>query len=392
MALRRAGFLGGAAAAAGVAALPRPANAVYGDTRLGATVTIAVVAPFTGDATALGEQLGNGVRAAIDEVNNYQGQLDKAFLIRTFDDQNLVASGIVNAQFACDDGSVVAVIGHLSGRVTEAALPTYVNGKMPVLCPASTYDGLTSHGYGNIVRLTTKDSSEGRLAGHYIVANAKPASAVVMTQDGDYGPAVAAGFKEQFDADKIPARVVSFGWQKPDYDAAVRSALGDTPPGVVFLAGVTPDMGPVLPRLRAAGYTGPIFGSQGLFDPGTIARYAAAAEGLVVSSSMPPLVIAPTAYRIRGEFERRYGTLTPLSAFAYSATQIVISIVRRTGTTDRIGLERSLAATSAYDTLVGPITFQNDGDPQNPNVYFYRATGGAWKYVGSAYPSAVVPR
>ena len=155
--------------------MPLPARAVYGDTPVGGTVTIGVVAPFTGDEIRLGEQIGNGVRAAVDDANQLRGSLDRTYVMRTFDDQGLLASGLVNAEFACDDPTVVAVIGHLSGRITEAALPTYVNNRMPVICPASTYDRLTAHGYGNIVRLTAKDSTEGRAAARYITKTAKTA-------------------------------------------------------------------------------------------------------------------------------------------------------------------------------------------------------------------------
>jgi branched-chain amino acid transport system substrate-binding protein len=391
MALTRRSFLAAGAALAGSAGTTRPALAAYGDEPVGGTVTLAVVAPFTGDQIRLGEQLGNGVRAAIDDTNELRGALDRTFVMRTFDDQGLLASGLVNAEFACDDPTVVAVIGHLSGRITEAALPTYVNNRMPVVCPASTYDRLTAHGYGNIVRLTAKDSTEGRAAARYIAKTAKPSSVVVLTQDGDYGPDVADGFSDQMDGDKIKTNVVTFSWNKANFPAVTKSAL-DFKPDAIFLAGLPKDMGPVVPQLRAAGYTGPFFASQGFFDPLTLAKYAADLEGLTISTSMPPLALAPGAFRIKNDFERRYGAFTPLSAFSYAAAQILIAVVRRNGSQDRLAVARTLNASSTFETVVGPISFQNDGDPQDPNVYFYRITNGVWKYVSSSYPSSFVVR
>jgi branched-chain amino acid transport system substrate-binding protein len=389
MALTRRTFLATGAALAGSAAATRPALAVYGDTPVGGTVTIAVVAPCTGDEIRLGEQMGNGVRAAIDDTNELRGALDRSFVMRTFDDQGLLASGLVNAEFACDDPTVVAVIGHLSGRITEAALPTYVNNRMPVVCPASTYDRLTAHGYGNIVRLTAKDSTEGRAAARYIAKTAKPTSVVVLTQDGDYGPDVADGFADQMGGDKIKNNAITFSWNKPDFPAVTKSALGFSP-DAIFLAGLPKDMGPVVPQLRAAGYTGPFFASQGFFDPLTLQKYAADLEGLTISTSMPPLALAPGAFRIKNDFEHRYGMFTPLSAFSYAAAQILIAVVRRNGSQDRLAVARTLNASTTFETVVGPISFQNDGDPQDPNVYFYRVTSGVWKYVASSYPSSFV--
>lgn len=386
--MRRSRFIAGGAALAAGAGTLAPARAQFGDTPIYGTVTIGVVAPFTGDSMRFGEQMGNGVRAAIDDANQFRGPLDKAYVMRTFDDQNLLATGLVNAEFACDDPTVVAVIGHLSGRITEAAMQTYVNNKMSVICPVSTYDRLTAHGYGNLMRLTTKDSTEGHLAARYIVQTLKPATAITLYQDGDYGFDVAGGFQDEMLGSKIKSNAFGFPWQKPDFPTVVQKTL-ETKPDVIYLAGTTKDMGPVVPALRAAGYTGPLFASQGFFEAAT-AQLGDAAEGLTISSSMPPLTLAPGAFRIKNDFERRYGTLTPLSAFSYAAAQIVIAVVRRTGAADRLAVDRSLNTTSAFNTVVGSIAFQNDGDPIDPNVFFYTLKSGAWKYSTSAEPNSFI--
>ncbi len=348
-----------------------------------------MVGPFTGQAIKLGEQMGNGVRAAIDDANQLRGTLDKAYVMRTFDDQNLLATGLQAADEVCDDPLAIAAVGHLSGRITEQTLHTYINNKMVIISPASTYDRLTAHGYGNILRLLTKDTTEGQLAARYAHDKIKPRSVTILTQDGDYGPDVASGFQEEIAGDKVAVNAISFSWNKPDFDAVVQKAL-DPKPDLVFLAGITSDMGGVLPKLRAAGYAGPIQASQGFFDPATVSSYAADAEGLVISTSMPPLNLAPGAFRIKTDYEQRYGPMTPLAAFSYAAAQIVIAIVRRVSASDRVAVLQQVDYGYAFDTVVGSIAFSNTGDPVDPNVYFYAVTNGAWKYAGSALPSSFI--
>ncbi len=382
-------LLAGGGAVVTLAGTGAPAFAQAGDTPLGGTVTIAVVGPFTGDSIRLGEQMGNGVRAAIDDANLLRGTLDKAYLMKTYDDQNLLATGLVNAEFACDDAQVIAVIGHLSGRITDATLRTYSNEHMPLLCPAASYDPITTHGYGNVVRLATKDSTEGRLGAGYVLAKVKPASVVVLYQDGDYGADVASGFQDQMAGSKIASTAFGFSWDKPDWDTVVQKVMAKNP-DVVYLAGTTKDMGSIVPRLQVVGYKGPFYASQGFFDPATIGTYGDKVEGLVASSSAPPLAIAPGAFRIKTDFERRYGAFTPLSAFSYAAAQIVIAIVRRTSAADRLAVLRGLELGIPYDTVVGELQFQNDGDVQNANVYFYAVADGKWKYVGSALPNSFI--
>ena len=379
-------------ASAGFVAAIAPATAAlanYGDTPLGGTVTIGVVGPLTGDAIRQGEQIANGVRAATDDANRARGSLDKAYVMRTFDDQNLLASGLVNAEFACDDPNIVAVIGHLSGRITEAALQTYVNNRMPIICPASSYDRLTAHGYGNLLRLPTKDSVEGELAARHITSTLKPKAVVVLYQDGDYGADVAAGFQAQMLGDKIASSATGFSWDKPDFAIVARATL-EKAPDVVYLAGIPKDMAGIVPALRKIGYTGPFYASQGFFDASTIAKLGTDAEGLTISCSMPPLDLAPGAFRIKNDYERRYGPMSPIAAFSYAAAQIVLAIVKRTGAADRLAVQRAFGYSSAFDTIVGPLKFGNDGDPQDPNAYFYTVRDGNWRYLSAANPSSFI--
>jgi len=387
--MRRGTFVGGAAAAAAAsAALPVAAAPEYGPP-LGGTANIAVVGPFTGDSIRLGEQIANGVRAAIDDANRIHGALDRVFLLRTFDDQNALASGLLNAGFVCDDESMLCAIGHLSGRITEQCLQTYVNAHMPIIVPVSTYDRLTTHGYANVLRLPTKDSTEGNLAAGSVLAEIKPKSAIVYYQDGDYGIDTAAGFHDRLLREKVASRAIRFAWDKPDFATVAKIAI-DAKPDVVYLAGLTKDMGPLVTQLRSGGYKGPIYASQGFFDPLTLDKYKADVEGMVVSTSMPPLNLAPSDYRIRSDFQQKYGAFTPFSAFGYAAGQIAIAAVRRAGAADRIAVARALGIQTSFDTVVGTLQFGTTGDPIDPNVYFYVVKDGKWAYLRAGHPTSFI--
>lgn len=383
--MRRKTFLGGAAALGAAATAPAFAQ----EPPLGGTATIAVAAPFTGDAIRLGEQLGNGVRAAINDANRLRGVMDRIFQMRTYDDQNTLASGLVNAQFAADDASILCVVGHLSGHTTEAAMPTYINAHLPVIVPASTYDRLTAHGYPYLLRLPTKDSTEGNLAGAYVLKTVKPKTSFVFYQDGDYGINVAAGYHDRMLKEKVDSKTVRFSWDKPDF-AAVSKAASSANPDVVYLAGLVKDMGPLVKALRGDGYKGPIYASQGFFDPMTLDKYKADVDGLVVSTSMPPLNLAPADYRIRVDYETTYGPFTPLSAFAYAAAQIAISAIRRGGANDRLAVARTLNFATTFDTIAGSFQFGTTGDPIDPNVYFYAVRNGKWSYERASHPSSFI--
>src|SRR5271165_1820486 len=125
--MKRTAFLRAAGAGALGVVFPRAACAQFQTQPLTPTNTIAVVGPFTGPQLRLGEQIANGVREAISYNNQFRSTFDRAFGLRTIDDQNLLAMGLESAQFAVDDATVIAVIGHLSGRITDQALRVYSN-------------------------------------------------------------------------------------------------------------------------------------------------------------------------------------------------------------------------------------------------------------------------
>ncbi len=384
-------FIAGAGAGL-CAAAAAPALGSPQDTPYVSTVTLGVAGPFTGDETKLGEQIANGVREAIDEANRMRASLDHIVAMRTFDDQDLLASAMVTADFACDDPNVLCIIGHLNGRITDAAAKIYEQKGMPLIVPASTFDKITAEGYGNVLRLPTKDSSEGMLGAKYVLAKFSPKKVTVFFQDGDYGQDVSRGFAQQADADKLPTEQIVFPYDKPKYAAVAADGLSQTKPDLIYLAGLLSDMGPLVHELRAAGFTGPIVASKGFFEQNTITKYAADLGTFVISTPLPPLELAPSVFRVREDYEARYGTLSFLAAFGYAAAQIAIAAIRRTGSGDRLALMRQLEQPAPYDTLVGPYQFLANGDALDPNIYFYTIRDGKFRYEQAAHPTSFILR
>lgn len=350
------------------------------------TATLAVVCPLSGPAGAIGEQLADGVRGAIDAANRLRGPLDKVYTLRTFDDQNAVAQAMVNAQFAVGDGTVLAVIGHVSSRATLAAIPTYGQAYMPLIVPTSTDDQVTATNYRNVLRLPTKDSTEGSLFATYVAEQVHAKNAFVFVQDADYGADVANGFIAAMQSRKLAAPYAQFSYDKPDFSKVVAGAL-NAKFDYAFLAGTVADMGPIVGALRAQGYAGPIGASQGFYDAGSL-KLGPAADGLVVSTSMPYLPLAPTALRPKTEYEARYGPMGPVSLFSYAAAQIAISTVQRTGVQARNALLTALMTGTPYSTIAGDFTFGPTGDPIDPELYFYTLRGGNFTYLRKAHASA----
>jgi branched-chain amino acid transport system substrate-binding protein len=260
---------------------------------------------------------------------------------------------------------------------------------MPVIVPASTYEKITQHGYSSVLRLPVRDSQEGRLAAAYALRELKPTRVAALYQDGDYGFDVADGFSSALG--RTQRQVVKISWEKPNFADAAQKALAEAPE-LVYLAGSVTDMGGALRALRSARYAGRIMASQGFFSAATAETYAADAEGLIVSSSIPPFQLAPGDQTIMQDFRQNYGDFTPLSALAYAGTQIAIAAIARTGARNRLTLWRALQNPTTYDTVIGSFSFLANGDQVEPNVYFYEVKDGKWSYLRSAHPTSLLAK
>lgn len=383
--MKRKDFLVAGTAAAALGAT-RPVRANIGNP-FAQQLTIGVNLPLTGDLERAGEQVANGVRAAIDETNRTQGPFGRVFGMRTFDDQGELASAIQNVDFAAADPSLIAMIGNLGGPITKATLPQYASAQMPLVVPASTYDGITELGYRNVWRLPTKDSIEGQLFARS-VADRKYRLALGVTQDGDYGYDVARGFVAGAQQSHLNADAYVFPFSKPDFALAAKT-IASKSPDFIYLCGKTEDMGPLIPALRAAGFTGAFGASEGFFNVDTLA-YADKLGDIQISSSLPPLDRAPAIFQELSDFRSRYGQIGILAAFGYAAAQVIMLAERRFGATDRLAMLTALRTGGSFNTLVGTLNFSPTGDPIDPNLYFYGIAHGTFKFSKSARPSEFI--
>jgi ABC-type branched-subunit amino acid transport system substrate-binding protein len=382
---RRDFLLSGAAAVAG-AAVPSAARAQFH--QFSQQLTIAINAPLSGDRQGVGRQIADGVQGAIDEANRFSGY-STAFTMRMFDDLDALAQSMVNVQFAAADPTVLAVIGGTDGPLLTSSLPTYANNQVPLLVPGSTADGVTAQGYRIVWRLPTKDSLEGQLYARFLAKRKQqPKFALAVTQEGDYGYDVARSFVDQAKNAGLHADGYHFPYDKPDYARAAKFILEQNPDYIV-LCGTTDAMGPLIPALRSAGYAGAFGATEGFYNQATLQRYPHAFAGGFISTSFPPLDRAPDVLNALTDFRARY-PVTALSAFAYAATQIVISTARRTGANNRLTMMSALQRPSSYDTIVGSFEFLPTGDPVDPNVYFYTVADGKFKFIAPAHATSFV--
>jgi ABC-type branched-subunit amino acid transport system substrate-binding protein len=102
---------------------------------------------------------------------------------------------------------------------------------------------------------------------------------------------------------------------------------------------------------------------------------------------MPYLPFAPATVRWVQDFQQHWGQMDAFAAFGYAATQIIISAVTRTNSTNRAVLVQAIAQGVPMDTMTGTYSFTPFGDPLQPQIYYYTLKDGKFTYLKQAHPS-----
>lgn len=384
---RNLGRVLGAAALACCCALPAASLADFEPyTKV---ITISLVAPLSGPERQNGIDLSNGVNLAVDETNESRALTDFGWKVQTFDDQADPGIAMQEAQFALVDPTVGFVIGHLGAEETSFALQTYHQQDVPVIVPTQPYYALTQHGYDDVFRLCPTDLDEGVAAAKYASRTLKAKHAEVVYVKDQFGVDSAQAFQDQAAADKT-MKTDSAGVDvdmKSDKD--VVAAVKADAPDVLYFSGAGAKLQKVLVDIRAAGVTAPALANDGFYDAASIKAAAGAADGMLVTSCVPPLELMPTAQAFVHHYEEQYGQPSAFSLFGYVAAQIAIAAAKQVHSADHLQVDRALSV-GTFQTVIGPFSFARNGDAFQPDVYFYKASGGTLKYDSASVPNPLI--
>src|SRR6186713_402003 len=158
------------------------------------TIKIGVAQPLSGNLAALGQDLHNGVKMAVDELNKegfqIKGKTVKIEIV-AMDDRSDPKAGVDVARQLIDAG-VVAVIGNLNSGVSIPAAPVYAEKHIAQLA-ISTNPKFTELGLDTTFRLVANDNLQARAIGSF-AANQLNANRFAVVDDGTtYGKGLATG-------------------------------------------------------------------------------------------------------------------------------------------------------------------------------------------------------
>jgi branched-chain amino acid transport system substrate-binding protein len=317
-----------------------------------------------------------------------------------------------NARSYVADRAVVGVIGTYNAGCSAIEIPILNRAALAMVSPGNTYAGLTKAAIGNdfgepatyypaggrnYTRVVPSDDNEGRVAAGYMKRTLQATKVFVLNDRSDYGRLTAAAFEDE--AAQLGLRVVGHdGWDRHntsyvDLMKRIKAAGADA----LFIGGEEFHNGARLLKDKVA-----VLGGNGgvkvVVTDGFVFRSlidgagASTVEGIVGTSPAAPADrLGGAAGRFLDAFSRAEGDVPVYdwTIFAAAATQVLLDAIARSDGTRKDVVEK-LFATDRAKTVLGPMSFDGNGDPRWAVEAIYRATNGKWIYVGSrSYESKV---
>jgi branched-chain amino acid transport system substrate-binding protein len=346
-----------------------------------AEVLIGLAGPLTGKEAWFGEQMERGAAQAVADINAVGGVLGQQVELITVDDFCDPEQAVAAAKKLVSDG-VVFVAGHFCSGASIRASEVYAAAGVLMISPTSSNPLLTELGRANVFRVIYRDDAAGMMAGNYLADHCADKKIAILHDDTAFGKGVADLTKEQLNRrglreaiyrDYVPGRE-NYGAEIAELQAADIDVL--------FIGGHKAEIALMARAARDRGYPVQLMTGMGLTteDFGLIA--GPAADGTLFIDVADPRRRAEAEavvkqFRASG-FEPEGHTL-----YAYGAVQVWAQAAEKAGSLELPAMIASLRD-HQFDTVLGPIDFDDRGDlaVQNPVWYVWR--GGTYMPLESA--------
>ena len=361
------------------------------------TAKIGVIAPLSGDLSALGLGIQNSVELAVKQANDSNAIPGWKLEVEAKDDEAKPDTGKNAATALAGDQDVIGVVGTLNTSTSQQVQPVLAQKNIAQVSPANTGPGLTQGAdwqtapkrpYPTYFRTCTTDAIQGPFAARYLYQTAKITKVATIHDKKAYGQGLVGTFTEEFK--KLGGQVVAAQTINPDDSnfQAVISAIKPSGPQAVYYGGEYPQAGPLSQQMKGAGLNVPLMGGDGIKDP----KYISLA-GKTSTNDLSTSVGAPTDSTDAGKkFLADYKSAgykddaAAYGGYAYDAANAIIAALK-TSMKDATDVESARQATVdavgkvSFDGVTGKVAFDQYGDSTTKVLTVYKVDAGQWATV-----------
>lgn len=332
-------------------------------------VIVYVAVPITGFQANAGQTVRDGVRLAAAEINQQGGLLGYKVVVRTLDDQSsddVAVENVAKIREAIDSGEkVLGVIGHLNSGQTLAAMELYSQMPLVVITPTASEVSLTSLGYTNFFRVNANDLIQSETIARFLTTQMGGKNIAVVHNDSSYGVGLGNAVAENLK--KSGANVVltlKIGEGQSEFPTEIEKIKNSGADSLVY-SGYEIECPFLRDALVRGGVNIPMIASDGAFLSVTIDDAGGSAEGMYVTSFAPsPKALVSAAWKEAYQATTNRNPDT-YSVNGYTAMNVLLNAARKANALESVKIAEVLHSGAEFDTLIGKLSFQANGDLLN---------------------------
>lgn len=345
------------------------------------TIKIGVAQPLSGNLAALGQDLLNGVKLAVDELNKEGFKIKgKPVIIEVLamDDRSDPATGVEVAKQMVAAG-VVAVIGDLNSGVSIPAAPIYAAGNIAQLA-ISTNPKFTELGLATTFRLVANDTLQAQAIGSFAAKQLHANKFAIIDDGTTYGKGLAAGATQELLKAK---KEIVVAYASDDKTTAFDDLAGKIKAGNVEVIVSTQSDFQVLALLEALKkieYTNVTVLGGDTIKTTAMLKGIGMVKGLYATSP----ILDAKEFTTGPQFLERYRAAFKVDPaygghYTYDAVFVLANAMRRIDSTQAAKIVEVLRTLDGYAPITGSMKWDATGEQRYGAVGVYLARANEWE-------------
>lgn len=342
------------------------------------TVKLVFIGPLTGGNSSNGLGGRNAADLAV-KLRNADTKARYRYELAALDDECKPNIGVQVATKAATDRGIVAGITHYCSTVAMATVDVYHKFGLPVVVWGAVLPDVTyAQDYKEIHRVNGTMINQNETAAKFMVAQGYKRWAIIHDTT-DYGKGHNKYFSEYLT--KNGGKIVgTFGVTADQQDfSAELTKIKDLKPDVLYFGGTTPLGVRIRTQMDKLGVKAVFQGTSGIVSDAYVEGLGKQAEGTVAFREGAPIEKLPGGQQFMQQYAAQKYNDPPeaYGAFAYAAANLVMDVIERTGP-DRKKVRNALNRTKDYQSVVGPITFDDHRQNAVPLITKLVVQDGKW--------------
>jgi len=372
------------------------------------TLKLGVTLPLSGGAAADGVPALKGAQLAVDEINDKGGvggyKIQLTSLDHAVNGKYNEQQGAQDMQTFVNDPAVFGVVGPYNSAVAKVQIPIGNDAGLLQCSPANTNQGLTKPEFGGLdlrknhpdriayIRVAATDDIQGPAMAVYAYNTLGLKNILVIDDVTTFGKGVADTFEAKFKelggaiADRVGADPST-----TDFNGIITAAKAKNPDGVYYGGVVTSGGGLLLKQLRQQGLTIPFLGPDGIVNgngdsEGSLIKVAGAeaatnSYGTVAAiGDFPGKADFDARFKEHFKADKEFNTPGAYSGPAYACATVILDslaeFLKANANADQAAIREGVRAyatdpSHTFDTVLGPTSFDKNGDTTQPFISFY---------------------